>query len=155
LSETEIETDPATTLGALDAKAFAALEASLDAEVVRRIDLECPNCGKKTKKVARIPAVRERLEAAKWVREQLTGRAAPKRSAEEVGETTVVFRSIHWTESELEPLLYELAEAVISDSYEPSRGKAKEMAAKVYRSCGRFSKDAVRVPDEWDTKDAT
>jgi hypothetical protein len=110
------------------------------------------------------------LDAARFIAEQTLGRAAPRPvSGGNEGPTTVVFRAElgalshvsglasedHGDPEAVRAVLYELAEAVISDSYESQPGRARAIAKRVYRSWGRYRTygDHGRVADEWDCDD--
>jgi hypothetical protein len=134
--------------------ALEALEASVKATAERRVDVECPECKCKFRKRIKLPDTKLRFEAAKWLHEMRSGRAAIKPSTE-AGQikTMVMFRNvIQSDEAPAEELLRDLAECVVLDSYEMEPGRAKALAGRVYKSLGNFKSDgsATRVPDEWD-----
>jgi hypothetical protein len=132
-------------------EAIVALRETLQAEIKKRVQVKCKECGHTNRATIAVPVPKARLDAARFLVEQLAGRAAPKGASEDVGDTVVFFRNVYLSGSALEPLLCELAQAVLADAYGAAPGKARKIAQRVYQSCGRFARGGEEVSDHLGT----
>ena len=129
----DVPEEVASQLGELWPVALRALEESVKATVTKRLELRCPECSHAFRKQVQIPSPKARLDAAKFISEQVVGRATPKpQPVDEELERVVFFRSVvPPDEDDAAALLRELAEAVLSEQYARDPRVARELASRV------------------------